>query len=258
MKCPICGNPLRPSKKDPSYGLCDNCKKRFKLKKSSTQEKHPERAAKKPSQPETSRKVSKPAVQEQPQEQTKKKKKGGFFKFFLILVLLVILAGAAYFFLFGKNNASLSKDTSGQVTENNQSSESEDTFTGDSATFNDITISLVHATESKGGSLASPHDGNVFYVCEFEVVNNSSSDVTINSLSCVEAFCGDYSVSEDISGLLLPEAADKNSLDGTIAAGQTFTGLVTYQIPSNFTQMTFRITPDFWNGESATFTVPKE
>ena len=33
MKCPICGNELRPSKKDPAYGLCDNCKKKFKLTK---------------------------------------------------------------------------------------------------------------------------------------------------------------------------------------------------------------------------------
>ena len=31
MKCPKCGNELRISKKDPSYGLCDNCKKRYHL-----------------------------------------------------------------------------------------------------------------------------------------------------------------------------------------------------------------------------------
>lgn len=31
MKCPKCEAELRQSKKDPSYGLCDNCKKKFKL-----------------------------------------------------------------------------------------------------------------------------------------------------------------------------------------------------------------------------------
>lgn len=30
MKCPKCGGNLRQSKKDPSYGLCDNCKKKYK------------------------------------------------------------------------------------------------------------------------------------------------------------------------------------------------------------------------------------
>ena len=31
MLCPKCGNELRISKKDPSYGLCDECRKKFKL-----------------------------------------------------------------------------------------------------------------------------------------------------------------------------------------------------------------------------------
>jgi len=30
MKCPRCKNELRQSKKDPNYGLCDNCKKKYK------------------------------------------------------------------------------------------------------------------------------------------------------------------------------------------------------------------------------------
>lgn len=31
MKCPKCGEELRRSSKDPNYGLCDNCRKRYKL-----------------------------------------------------------------------------------------------------------------------------------------------------------------------------------------------------------------------------------
>lgn len=30
MKCPICGEQLRPGKKDPNYLLCYNCRKKFK------------------------------------------------------------------------------------------------------------------------------------------------------------------------------------------------------------------------------------
>ena len=30
MKCPICGQQLRPGKKDPNYLLCYDCKKKFK------------------------------------------------------------------------------------------------------------------------------------------------------------------------------------------------------------------------------------
>lgn len=31
MRCPICGEDLKPSKKDPRYMLCYNCRKKFKL-----------------------------------------------------------------------------------------------------------------------------------------------------------------------------------------------------------------------------------
>lgn len=41
MNCPKCGEPLRISKKDPSYGLCDNCKKKFKLPEDSIKEEAP-------------------------------------------------------------------------------------------------------------------------------------------------------------------------------------------------------------------------
>ena len=31
MKCPICGNTLRISKKDPRFALCDECRKKFRI-----------------------------------------------------------------------------------------------------------------------------------------------------------------------------------------------------------------------------------
>lgn len=33
MKCPLCGDELKPSKKDPRYVLCHNCRKKFKIPK---------------------------------------------------------------------------------------------------------------------------------------------------------------------------------------------------------------------------------
>ncbi len=36
MKCPICGETLRPGKKDPNYLLCYSCKKKFKAPQKKT------------------------------------------------------------------------------------------------------------------------------------------------------------------------------------------------------------------------------
>lgn len=45
MKCPICGQELRPSKKDPNYFLCYECKKKFKVPQKKTEK--PEKAKRK-------------------------------------------------------------------------------------------------------------------------------------------------------------------------------------------------------------------
>lgn len=36
MNCPICKNELRISKKDSRYGLCDHCRKKFRLPEEKT------------------------------------------------------------------------------------------------------------------------------------------------------------------------------------------------------------------------------
>ena len=51
MKCPICGQELQPSKKDPNYYLCYECKKKFKVPQSS-QKAAPKAAPKKKKQVE--------------------------------------------------------------------------------------------------------------------------------------------------------------------------------------------------------------
>lgn len=262
MKCPICGKPLRPSKKDPAYGLCDNCKKRFKLKNETeavTKTKKTDSVTKTKKAPAKTQKTPANVKNTEKQTQPKKKKKGKLFKFFLAFFLIVVLAGIAYFFLFGKDTPTKTADNnSSQTTETDASASDSQGSVISAETYNDITISLINTTESKGDSLASPSDGNIFYICEFQIENKSEDSIVINSLSDIEAFCGDYSVSEDIAGLLLSETEGKSSLDGTIAVGQTFTGVVTYQIPKDYDQMQLRLAPDFWNGDTAVFTVSKE
>ena len=42
MKCPICGEELKPGKKDPNYLLCYNCKKKFKVPQKKIEKKREE------------------------------------------------------------------------------------------------------------------------------------------------------------------------------------------------------------------------
>ncbi len=52
MNCPKCGNELRISKKDPRYGLCDECRKKFKLPETVSPETTAEKKKVKPARAE--------------------------------------------------------------------------------------------------------------------------------------------------------------------------------------------------------------
>lgn len=62
MKCPICGEQLRPGKKDPNYLLCYNCKKKYKAPQNSAPKK--EAKVSKSSAPKQKSKTRKVKVQE--------------------------------------------------------------------------------------------------------------------------------------------------------------------------------------------------
>ena len=59
MKCPICGNTLRISKKDPRFALCDECRKTFRIPQAAN------KAAKEPDAPVREEEISTPASSEE-------------------------------------------------------------------------------------------------------------------------------------------------------------------------------------------------
>ena len=73
MKCPICGQQLRPGKKDPNYLLCYNCKKKFKVPQNRKEQKHaPER--REPATQETlHRSIKEASMQRQEEEEQEQK-----------------------------------------------------------------------------------------------------------------------------------------------------------------------------------------
>lgn len=263
MNCPICGNELRQSKKDPAYGLCDNCKKKFKLseKKAVKKEAVKKESAKKETMKSASSVKGRPPVKSKPAKvqppvldddldmiEETGKKKGGCLKFLIIFILVIALACAALFF-FGKKflvedtaepqvTTESTEDTADQVV----SAVIKDAYSvGDIIELNGIQVSLTDVIPSVGGDLASPSEGNIFLICEFDITNNSGAAIAINSLTDIEAYCDDYSITEDLTGLLVPEAESKASLDGTIENGQTLNGIIVYQIPETYTSVELRL-----------------
>lgn len=47
--------------------------------------------------------------------------------------------------------------------------------------------------------------------------------------------------------------AEKNQLDGTVAAGKKMNGVIGYEAPADWKEIEIRFTPDFWSGKDITF-----
>ena len=126
---------------------------------------------------------------------------------------------------------------------------------GETAELNDVQVTLANVTESQGSAYNKPSDGNVFVLCEFEIENHSDQEINVSSMMSFNAYCDDYTCTYSLSALL--EKGNKNQLDGKIAAGKKFNGVIGYEVPSDWQELEVHFTPDFWRGKDITFIATK-
>ena len=69
-----------------------------------------------------------------------------------------------------------------------------------------------------------------------------------------EAYVDDYSANMDLSAMLV---ANKNQLDGSVAAGKKMNGVIGYQVDKDWKELEIRFTPSFWSGKDIIFTYAK-
>lgn len=126
---------------------------------------------------------------------------------------------------------------------------------GETAELKGVSVTMVSVTESTGSQFNQPTEGNVFVICEFEIANNSNSEINVSSMMSFEAYCDDYTCTLSFGALL--EKGNKNQLDGTVAAGKKFNGVIGYEVPIDWKELEVRFTPNFWSGRDITFVATK-
>lgn len=170
-----------------------------------------------------------------------------------------ILIGIAVLFVLVAVLASSGDDEPKKVgtstpvqTEQTPEAEGKDIFyVGETAELRDVRVTLVSATESTGSTFNTPTEGNVFVLCEFEIANDSNKEITVSSMMSFEAYCDSYTCNYSLGALM--EKGSKNQLDGTVAPGKRFNGIVGYEVPADWKELEVVFTPDFWSGKDITF-----
>lgn len=102
MKCPKCGEDLRRSKKDPNYGLCGNCKKKYKWVDDYEEdyEEDDEYIEEKPAK----RKTQSTSNARSRSKHKKKKSSGIIIGIVIALVMLMVAGVIIFFFVKGRDN----------------------------------------------------------------------------------------------------------------------------------------------------------
>lgn len=136
----------------------------------------------------------------------------------------------------------------------NEQEEKESFGVGEKVELSDVIVTLLDVKESSGKDFFAPTDGNVFVVFQFEIENGTEGDIAVSSMVSFDAYFDDYAANLDISAMAMSELPQ---LDGTVAAGKKFKGVVGYQAPEDWETTEIHFTPNFWSGKDIVFSYSK-
>lgn len=128
---------------------------------------------------------------------------------------------------------------------------------GDIVELDGVNVTLLGVHESTGTDIFRPTDGNVFVTFEFDISNQSDSEIAVSSLLSFSAYFDDYAATLDISAVSNAAGDGYAQLDGSIPVGKKMTGIVGYQAPNDWSSAEIRFTPDFWGGKEIIFQYEK-
>lgn len=117
----------------------------------------------------------------------------------------------------------------------------------------DVVVTLSNVVEKTRGTYFSPEEGNVFILCELTIENNTSKELEISSLMCVDFYYDGFAASIDLEAMA--EKGSANQLDGSIAAGKKMKGVVGYQIPKDWKEIEVHFKPNVWGSQVFMFKV---
>ena len=184
----------------------------------------------------------------------KNKKKHPIFIGLVVIFILIGLFGSTEDSDEPKKVDTVGTGTADTIISANEKTKSE-FHVGETAELKGISVTLVSVTENTGSAYNQPTDGNVFVLCEFEIANNSDTEINVSSMMSFEAYCDDYTCTFSLAALM--EKGNKNQLDGTVAAGKKFNGVIGYEVPADWNELEVRFTPDFWSGKDIVFVAAK-
>ena len=164
------------------------------------------------------------------------------------IVAIIIFVFASFIF-DGDDSDKPKKVENSQETEavDNATEANEEVFkVGDVVETEDLRITFLKA-ESFKNEYDEASKGNEYYKFEFEFENISDSDQYISS--------ADFNCYADGYDSEMAYADDGKALDATLSPGKKTKGIVCFEVPKNFKDISLEYETDFWNESKVCFEV---
>jgi hypothetical protein len=65
------------------------------------------------------------------------------------------------------------------------------------------------------------------------------------------AYCDDYTLAYSLEAMI--EKGNNQQLDGVIASGKKFKGVIGYEVPTDWKEIEIHFTPEFWSSKNIIF-----
>lgn len=189
-----------------------------------------------------------------------RKKQSGKWKWVLLAVIVIAIIGSAA----SGNDDDEPKKVENQTTVTPTKSANGQTATstpeektvfyvGETAELKGVQVTMMNFEESTGKDYIIPTDGNVFVLAEFEIVNDTDSEINISSMLSFEAYADDYSLNYSLSAAMLKDG----QLDGTIAAGKKMKGWIGWEVAEDYKNVEIHFTDNVWSNSKFVFLYEK-
>lgn len=117
--------------------------------------------------------------------------------------------------------------------------------------INGVEATLLSVKESKGSSYGKPDAGNVYVLCEFDIFNDSGSELAISSLLSFEAYCDGYKYDSSLAAIMQVS----QQLDGSLETGRRMKGGIGFEVPKDWEELEIIFKPDFWSDDQLVYVV---
>lgn len=128
---------------------------------------------------------------------------------------------------------------------------------GETGTLDDISVTLLNVMESKGNQYSKPSEGNTFIVLEFKIENQSEEELWLSSMLSFTTWVDNctYVISPDALGIAM--LSGKTQADGAVDSGDTFFGVVAYEVPEDWKEIKTQYSPSPYEGGRLTYLVSR-